>query len=82
MALLKYFKTPGLSPAEISTVKDKVALYFGNQVTLEVFETENCIYIDTNGQELDGSDVEKLSWLFRETFEPHNFGNNSFLVRS
>lgn len=82
MALLKYFKTPGLSPAEVSSVKDKVATYFGREVTLEIFEAENCIYIDTDGQKLEGSEIEKLSWLFRETFEPHNFGNTSFLVRS
>ncbi len=39
---------------------------------------EWCFYVDAE-QDLEKSDVEKLSWLLAETFEPEKFGEESFL---
>ena len=76
MSLLHLFRTPGLSTARrdalLQTAQQRVS------PNIQGIETEYCFNIDAGG-EPTADELRILSWLLRETFEPDQFGPESFL---
>jgi phosphoribosylformylglycinamidine synthase len=75
MSLICFFRRPVISGANASvlvkSLRDKIP-------GLKGMETEFCFYIDS-GETLDKKELDILRWLLRETFEPENFSDTSFL---
>ena len=74
--IMKYFRKNALTEAEIS---QKMAGWNGPATETEDIKTETCFYVEIDG-ELTSENESKLIWLLAETFEPHNFRENSFLL--
>ena len=78
MLLLHLFRSPFLSSAQVRGLISKAG-----SVGLPVIgsiQTESCFNIQTSAP-LSHDEMELLSWLLRETFEPACFGPESFLSR-
>ncbi|MEW6584330.1 MAG: phosphoribosylformylglycinamidine synthase, partial [Nitrospirota bacterium] len=77
MNLLRFYRTPALSPAN----KDELLSISRQKVSseLEEIETEYCFYVETGGP-LTGGELSVLRWLLAETFEPENFSDKSLLT--
>ncbi|MEA2098018.1 MAG: phosphoribosylformylglycinamidine synthase [Patescibacteria group bacterium] len=73
--IVKYFRKGALTEARISQL---LAEWNGPAIKAGDIETEMCFYIETDG-ELTPENESKLVWLLAETFEPENFGEESFL---
>ncbi|GAB4405545.1 MAG: phosphoribosylformylglycinamidine synthase [Thermodesulfovibrionales bacterium] len=69
------YRIPALSETKkknlLSVLREKVS------VAIEDIETEYCFYIDSD--HLLPEEIRVLEWLLRETFEPENFSEQSFL---
>ena len=76
MSLLHFYRSPGLSHAAtralLQTVQDRVS----DGIT--GIESEFCFNVEARGA-LNASELGTLTWLLRETFEPDQFGEESFL---
>lgn len=73
MPLIHYFRIPGSS--EIQTLR-KLQSRFNSIVDVK---TEYCFNIELGKEKITENEEEKLIWLLRETFEPKQFSNVSFL---
>ncbi|HCR19366.1 MAG TPA: phosphoribosylformylglycinamidine synthase [Candidatus Latescibacteria bacterium] len=78
MSLLHLFRSPFLSSAQVRDLISK-ASSVGLPV-IRSLQTESCFNIQTSAP-LSHDEMELLSWLLRETFEPACFGPESFLSR-
>ncbi len=74
--MLRFFRTPALSAAANAN------LVFSTQkrmnLDLQGVRTEYNYYVQTSGP-LSGPEMQKLSWLLGETFEPENLATSTFL---
>ena len=74
--MLHFYRTPGCSEAKSQTLLEIMQ----KQVAPEVrgIVTENCYNVATE-KSLEPSEIEVLTWLLTETFEPLGFSHQSFL---
>ncbi|MCK4800102.1 phosphoribosylformylglycinamidine synthase, partial [Candidatus Parcubacteria bacterium] len=76
--ITKYYRKNALTKAKISQL---MAEWNGPAIEAENIETETCFYVETDSK-LTPENESKLIWLLRETFEPENFGKESFILNS
>jgi phosphoribosylformylglycinamidine synthase len=74
--LISWYKTPALSAADRKKILDLARKKLSGAVT--GIRTEFCFYIEIR-EALSPEETELLKWLLSETFEPENFGDESFL---
>jgi len=74
--ILRFFRKPALSDSAVRQVQLNTQQNLG----IEVGEigTEWCFYVQV-ANPLDNRELDVLQWLLSETFEPSNFGKESFL---
>jgi len=70
--LLHLFRQPALTPDKEAALK--------SSFNLAGLKTELCFNIETD-KPLTADELAKLRWLLAETFEPENFGKQSFFAR-
>lgn len=75
-SLIYRYRRPFLSETRKKTLLK--ALAEKGYHDIEDIESEYCFYIEVI-DELTDKEIERLSWLLRETFEPGNLSQNSFL---
>ena len=77
MTFLHVYRTPGISNAKkyalLHEAQQHISPSIGN------IETEACYNIQIDSP-LSAEQQDRLSWLLRETFEPHQFAKQSFLT--
>lgn len=75
-SIIYRYRRPALSEARkktlIRTLKERIS------PDIRDINSEFCFYIEVS-EELKGGEIELLRWLLSETFEPHNFGDITFL---
>ena len=76
--IAKYYRKKALTEAKISQL---LAEWNGPAIKARDIETETCFYVEIDG-ELTPENESKLIWLLSETFEPENFGKESFILNS
>ena len=76
MGLIHFFRAPGASAAAIERLLHRARERVSPRI--EGIQSEICFNISATG-EPSARDVEILSWLLGETFEPDQFGAASFL---
>lgn len=74
--MLHFYRKPALSDSAV----EQIQLDTEQRLGIEISEiaTEWCFCVQTT-EELDDRELSILQWLLAETFEPSNFGNESFL---
>ena len=79
MDLLHLYRKPAL----FETKKKNLLSFVRQSVSQDVkdIETEYCFNIETTAP-LTAEEINILSWLLAETFEPENFDKKSFLADS
>jgi phosphoribosylformylglycinamidine synthase len=77
VSLIHFYRRPALSAAQ----KKELLSIAGRTFSLVVddMETEFCFNVETFAP-LSSGEMETLSWLLSETFEPDHFSETSFLV--
>jgi phosphoribosylformylglycinamidine synthase len=75
--MLRFFRTPSMTPTRVEAVISIAQRVVGRPVGQ--VETEYCFYVEENDHPLDTQDVTVLRYLLSETFEPRQFGPESFL---
>ena len=73
MTFIHYYRIPGSS--EIQTLQ-KLKTKYDNIIDVK---SEYCFNIDIGDSKLSAKEEEILIWLLRETFEPKQFSNSTFL---
>ena len=78
MQVCHLYRTPGLPPPKIGSVKRTLASigFEPNDMATEICYNVNC-KAGTTAHAL--FEDERVAWLFRETFEPEKFKTASFL---
>ncbi len=76
MSLLHLYRAPGLARAERRVLLEMARETIGPHV--ESLETEHCFNVDATAP-LTEAEVDTLTWLLRETFEPQGFARTTFL---
>jgi phosphoribosylformylglycinamidine synthase len=76
MGLIRLYRTPALSPDRRLALLARARQHV--DPTISDLASEYCFYVDATTA-LDASALEVLAWLLRETFEPAQFGRESFL---
>ncbi len=79
MSLLHLYRTPGLSTAKTEALLHAVRQRVSPEV--KSITTEFCFYVDAAAG-MAPEELETLTWLLRETYEPEQFGPKSFLDES
>jgi phosphoribosylformylglycinamidine synthase len=78
MNLIHFYRQPALSPAKkkelLAVVQRKIS------PAIKDIQTEYCFNIEITVP-LTQKELDMLSWLLSETFEPENFSEKSFLTR-
>ncbi len=76
MGLLRFFRTPGLAPAQRHTLLELA----GSLASAPVhdLDTEVCFYVDA-ARDLTEEELAVLVWLLAETFDTAGFGSTTFL---
>lgn len=78
MAILKFYKNPGLKDSQLKkkfTTLKEVSKFVSD------LEAELCYYVESKNP-LDSASVEKLKWVLRSPFLPQSLINSSFLEDS
>jgi phosphoribosylformylglycinamidine synthase len=76
VSLLHLYRTPGISAAQLNALL--LAVQQGITPDIKTIRTEYCFNIDASDA-LSASEMETLTWLLSETFEPARFRDRSFL---
>jgi phosphoribosylformylglycinamidine synthase len=76
MSLLQLYRTPGLSVASTGVLLETVQRRVSDKI--RGIDSEFCFNIATEG-ELAPDELRILIWLLSETFEPEQFGSETFL---
>ena len=79
MNLLHLYRTPDLSPAHTRTLLSDIQQHISQNI--RNIQTEYCFNIQADTP-LSSQQQEQLAYLLRETFEPDQFGDRSFLTNS
>jgi phosphoribosylformylglycinamidine synthase len=77
VSLLSLYRTPGLSSSQSHQLLDKTRGIL--DVPLTGLRTEACYNIELS-EPLTPGELDTLSWLLSETFDPDGFGDRSFLA--
>ncbi|MDA0746319.1 MAG: phosphoribosylformylglycinamidine synthase [bacterium] len=76
MSLLHFYRTPFLSAEQTNSLVREAQQTISPGI--RAIETEACFNVETQSV-LSASEQELLTWLLRETFEPGQFADSSFL---
>ena len=76
MSLLHLFRAPGLARAERAALLELAQAKIGPHVV--GLDSEYCFNVQS-AEPLTEAEVETLTWLLRETFEPEGFARTTFL---
>ncbi len=74
--MLRFFRTPGMTPTRVEAFVAAAERALGHPV--DRVETEYCYYIEVDG-ELGAQEADVVGYLLSETFEARQFGPVSFL---
>jgi len=77
MGLIHFFRSPGVSSAALAALLKQASASISADI--DGIEAELCFNVDADG-ELTPEEIGVLTWLLSETFEPDQFGRDSFLA--
>jgi phosphoribosylformylglycinamidine synthase len=77
MAILHLFRTPAIPQSALDALVER-ARHRGFD-SLRALRSEYCFNVATS-RPLEPGELESLTWLLRETFDPQGFGGHSFLA--